>query len=312
MAKDETKDYKIFELLDSIDLKLDSETLSSQIAKVQAAMKMFGVVTPARKTLRRCVNSLISIKSALDRVDPMILQSDLEDIKNNIQKVFDDFKLLTGITYIPKVNKLKKEAKKKIYTDLADLEILTNKEYAAEKENEELELKRSEYNLLEKYLEDMRHNLEDNPDKLALKMSLIIDGTSPDYKKFPRLGIITTRTSYGILWSNQYVLAIKKEKKLSNKELETIMENHFDQKMTLLYSMPMLYKDFPEYYFFWFWPTSFLSEVTLQIEGYALPFPNRSTYKDLKFVMKNIQNLKKLRMEAQLEKKGKRNGPEQA
>lgn len=298
MQKDEERNYEIFRILDSINLSLDKQSLAKQISELKACMKYYSVNSLSRKQLKRNIASLTSIYTAIDRVPEDILQKDLDQVNKELKTLFEDFKLVTGVSssILEKTN----IKKKKVLNSLEDLVVLTDKKSDVEDDIEDL---KNSYNLLEKYLRDIKKALKPEPDYICQNMSLLINGTTPNFQKLPRLGIIITKTPYGIFWSNQYVIAVKKDVVL---DLEKIMSENYKEKMVHLYKSAMLYPDFPNYNFYWLIPERILMELDfLQVSGYALPFPNHR--KDSNDIKNKTQELRKLRLEKEATKKAKMN-----
>lgn len=271
MSRGEEKNYRIFELYSTVDLSLDPKKLGSQIDRLKELQSLYGVASPTRRIIRKNVLTLKSIFSALGRIEPDILSADLEKVEKSLQIEFNNFKLLTGITEV----KREKKEKKKVLNSLEDLALLNNSKESLE----DLDLTGSvgSYNLLEYYHKEMENNLKDNPEYFCSKMSLIINGTTPEFIKLPRLGITISQSSFGTLWNNQYVMALKKVSLLNKKELEQIMKDFSGEPMALAYDRPMKSHLFPEYNFFWFLPIRVIIELSsLKILGYAMPFPNKS------------------------------------
>ena len=271
MQEGEEKNYRIFELYDTVDLSLDPKKLGSQIERLKELQCLYGVSSPTRRVIRKNVLTLRSIFSALGRIEPDILSKDLEKVGNSLKEEFENFKLLTGITEI----KREKKEKKKVLNSLEDLALLNN----SKEKLEDLEITGSvgSYNLLEYYHREMENNLKDSPEYFCTKMSLIINATTPEFIKLPRLGITISRSSFGNLWDNQFVMAVKKNSQLVKKELEQIMKEFSGEPISLAYDRPMRNHLFPEYNFFWFLPVRVIVELTsLRVLGYAMPFPNDS------------------------------------
>lgn len=269
MQEGEEKNYRIFELYDTVDLSLDPKKLGSQIERLKELQCLYAVSSPTRKIIRKNVLALKSIFSALERVEPEILTKDLKKIEESLKVEFENFKLLTGVTEV----KREKKQKKKILNSLEDLALLNN----SKEKLEDLEITGSvgSYNLLEYYHKEMENNLKESPEYFCCKMSLIINATTPEFIKLPRLGITISRSSFGNLWNNQYVMAVKKNSQLTKKELEQIMKEFSGEPISLAYDRPMRNHLFPEYNFFWFLPVRVIVELTsLRVLGYAMPFPN--------------------------------------
>lgn len=125
---------------------------------------------------------------------------------------------------------------------------------------------------------------------------------SPDFIKLPRLGIEVTKSSFGTTWSNQCVMAIKKDIKKDRKELEALMREAVGEKVSLTYDHAMSNGAFPEYNFFWFLPVRVIVELfSLQVHGYAMPFPNVKKSKEQ--VEVDVKTLREARLKREQEKK---------
>lgn len=287
MQKDNDKNLQIFKYLSSFNLTLDKDNLDKQLNDLKACMKLYSPNSPTRKQLKVINASLYSIYTALNRVNPDILQKDLEGLKNKLNNIFIEFKTLTGITELPK--NFKAKAKKKILTTLEDLVLLTE---GKEKEDEVETVET--YNLLDRYLANMKELLVSTPDYIFQKTSLLINAKTLNFQKLPRLGIIVSKTPYGIIWSGQYIMAVKKDLVLTVQELENLISKEFNLKFNLLYKSPMLTPDIPNYKFYWFMPVQTLIELgSLQVAGYSLPFPNNTNKAKV-----SIKELRKLRQES--------------
>lgn len=287
MQKDNDKNLQIFKYLSSFNLTLDKDNLDKQLNDLKACMKLYSPNSPTRKQLKVINASLYSIYTALNRVNPDILQKDLEGLKNKLNNIFIEFKTLTGITELPK--NFKAKAKKKILTTLEDLVLLTE-----DKEKEDEVETVETYNLLDRYLANMKELLISTPDYIFQKTSLLINAKTLNFQKLPRLGIIVSKTPYGIIWSGQYIMAVKKDLVLTVQELENLISKEFNLKFNLLYKSPMFTPDIPNYKFYWFMPVQTLIELgSLQVVGYSLPFPNNTNKAKV-----SIKELRKLRQES--------------
>ena len=290
MTQNNDKNFQIFKYLSSINLTLDKKDLSKEIEKIKLCMKLYSVSSLARKQLKKNLASLTSIYSALERVDFEILQKDLDQITSELNALFEDFKLTTGVTYIPQPTKKKKE-KKEVLTSLEDLsQINFNRNQMILNKTSKDEIK-EEYNLLKKYLTNFENLLKNKPQNLFTKMSLIINVKTLDFIKLPRLGIIVSKTPYGILWSNQCVFIKRKDFNLTNKEIEDKAKDFFKEKVTLLYPKPMTNSNFPDYEFYWLLPIRVHVELSsFQVRGYALPFPyTKDKEKPYKQIIKELK-----------------------
>lgn len=296
MTKGEDKSYQIFEIYNSIDLSLDEKKLKSQIELVKSLMKLYGVNTPTRKQLKRNIASLLSIYSALNRVDTNVLQRDLDAIQANIEKEFTDFKLLTGITTVKREGK----KRKKILTSLEDLALLNSKEEISD--GTELVGFRTSYNLLESYADKMRKNLENNPDFLVVNMPLLINAVTPDFIKLPRLGIQVQKSSFGTTWSNQWVFVLKKSVTMDKQQIERLSKEVAGEKLSLMYDQAMTNQSFPGYFFFWLIPVRVIKELfSLQVHGYAMPFPSQKDAQ--KHTTVDVKTLREARLKREQEKR---------
>ena len=295
MAKGEDKSYQIFSLYDSIELTLDEKKLKSQIELIKSLMKLYGVNSPTRKQLKRNIASLSSIYSALNRVDVSVLQQDLDVIKASLQKEFDEFKLLTGITTVRREGK----PKKKVLTSLEDLALLNSKEEISD--GTELVGEKTSYNLLQAYANKMKQTLSENPDFILINIPLLINAVTPDFIKLPRLGIQIQRSSFGTTWNNQWVFALRKTVHLEKEKIEELTKEVTKENMVLMSDHAMVDKAFPDYVFFWIFPVRILKELTsFKVIGYALPFPNEKA-KDS--VAVDVKALREARLKREQEKK---------
>lgn len=298
MVSLEEKNYRLFELYSSVDLRLDSEVLKRQIDIVKSIMKGYSVSSATRKQLKRDIASLSSIYSAIDRIDTNVLQRDLDAISSRLKKEFENFKLLTGITSV----KRKEEKRKKVLTSLEDLAVLNGEVID---DGSEIIGTRTKYNLLELYQAEMTNRLKSSPDFICCKIPLLINAVTPDFIKLPRLGITIDRTSFGTLWNNQWVMAIKKSCLKEKTELEKIMQSTTGEPMSLTYDHAMVSPKFPDYNFYWFLPVKVIVELfSLQVHGFALPFPNSEEKKDTsKADIKSLREARLKREKEKLEKK---------
>lgn len=287
MQKDNDKNLQIFKYLSSFNLTLDKDNLDKHLKDLKDCMKLYSPNSPTRKQLKVINASLYSIYTALNRVNPDVLQKDLEGLKLKLNNIFTEFKTLTGITELPR--NFKAKAKKKILTTLEDLVLLTE-----DKEKEEEVETVETYNLLDRHLASMKELLINTPDYIFQKTSLLINAKTLNFQKLPRLGIIVSKTPYGIIWSGQYIMAVKKDLVLTVQELENLISKKYNIRFNLLYKSPMFTPDIPNYKFYWFMPVQTLIELgSLQVAGYSLPFPNNTNK-----VKVSIKELRKLRQES--------------
>lgn len=291
-SRDESKDYELFGILKTIQLQLDKATIKKELAKMGQAVKLFHPKDNLRKELKKNMNSLQSIFNAFDRVDHNELQKDLEEISSRVTEIFEMFKLSTGIH-----NNVKVKAKKMKITSLADLDKLKDLVFEVDTTEE----KGSAVNFLSHMTEQCANKLDNGDDVVFLNIPLIMNAYSENMDKLPRLGILVQNSKYGTLWSNQYIVAIKKDKNPTLEEVKKIIYKEYNEGFDFLFS-PLRHKTFPDYLFYWGIPKRVMTElVYLKVYGYSLPFELR--VKDKEISKERVKELREMRLAREAEKK---------
>lgn len=293
-SRDESKDYELFGILKTIQIQLDKGIIKKELAKMGSAVKLFHPKDNLRKELKKNLNSLQSIYNAFDRVDKEILQKDLDEIISNVNNIFEMFKLSTGIH-----NNVKVKAKKMKITDLADLDKLKDIVFEVEESKEE----RNAINFLSHMTSQCEEKL--NGDGIVfLNIPLLINAYSENMDKLPRLGVLIQNSKYGTIWSNQYVVAVKRELGLPLKEINSLIYKEYGEEFDFLFS-PLRHRAFPDYLFHWGIPKRIMSElIYLKVFGYSLPFELRNKSPEL--TQERVKELREMRLARESEKKRKK------
>ena len=283
------KNNEFFLILASINLSLDKEQLEKNISKLKKACSLLSLKSDLRKKLKITCKSLDSIFSALERIDKETLQSDLDMCSENLLKIFEDFKNMTGIFHVEKKRKRK-------HLCIHSLEQLSE---ISELKRNDLEAS-SRPNFLETMYKKIQKELESNDRIVSFISPILVVGYVENYQRLPRFGITTENSNYGILWKN-CLLAATRDENLTNRDIELYISDKCKENYTCLFPFRKV-KNFPGYRFFWILPSKLLLEIGHNmITSWTLPLVNIP----VKSIRKEREEeLKSLRLES----KGKKHG----
>lgn len=297
-SRDENKDYELFGLLKSIDLKFDEQSIAKEIGKLKQAFKLFHPKDNLKQETKRNINSLSSILSAFNRVDQEILKKDFETIKANINEIFHLFKMATGIH-----ETLRIKAKKMVINSLADLDKLKDKVF--EVFDEDPEGHPETLNFLTQMTEQCAQELE-GKEIAYLNIPLIMNAWSENLDVLPHVGIHISQSKYGTLWSNQYIVAVRRDSTLKEEDVDKLISEKYEMGFDFLFPA-IRHKAFPEYVFYWAVPKIVMKNlVTLKVTNFSLPFESSS--KETVWDDNKLKELKRQRIELQVQKGKKKNG----
>lgn len=282
-SRDLNKDFEIFDALNTIELQLDASILEKAISKLQNAQTKFSPKDKLRGEVKKNVNSLKSIHSALLRgYDSKELLSDLSTISLNLKNIFAMFKLSTGVHTVHRKEKQKKEK----MDSLLDLEFLLKPKQEFEQEE-----KLDNVNLLSFLKDNCQKDLAKGYDITFMQMPLIVQAKVDNSSHLANFGVLVQNTKFGPLWSNQYLVAVKRSSKYT---LEFVKE-----KLEAFYRMPFeipyhsLNNNFPDYIFYWAIPKTFFTELGFfRVYSFSLPFENKNETGLLKEGEKSIKELR--------------------
>ena len=297
-TRDESKDYELFGILKSIDLRFDEASMKKELNKLKNAHKLFHPKDNLKQEMKRNINGLNSILSAFSRIDEEILKKDFEQIKASIEEIFRLYKMTTGIHETVKV-----KAKKMVINSLSDLDLLKDKVFEITEGEED---KKNEYNFLTRMTEECSKEL-DGRDLVFLNIPLLVNGWSENLDVLPYLGIHISNTKYGNLWSNQYIVAVSKSNLLDVSQLEKDIKLKYGQPFDFLFA-PVSHRRFPNYVFHWAIPKKVMANlITLKVTNFSLPFENNIS--SSAWDADKIRKLRQQRIDWEKDnKKGKRNG----
>lgn len=293
--RDNSKDFKIFDTLNSLNLTLEKNDLEKNVNKLLICLKLFSPRDPQRTLLKKKIMTLKSIYSAIGFYNEEILRKDLEKVKEDIQQIFTSFKTYSGITNSSNTNILqnikKVKNKKKTLFSLADLANLTE---SKEEDEEELQQTAS---LLERQLEEAKELFKENPEIYFYKTPLIISAFTKNSQRYERLGIKFKSSPFGKIWLDQCVVVTKRGSYIEAQDFRQEASKTFGIPLSSVGKV-MRHPCFPNYDFLWFLSVEVIKELEISILSNALPFINQKQPGKT-----SIEELKKLRLERNANKR---------
>lgn len=288
------KDLQIFNLLNQFEVQLQQDVLNKKIAILQSVLKLFSASDNLRREFKKAVNGLISIRNAFNRVDHQILLQDLDQINQAVQDGFEMFKINSGIH-----DAVQPEKKKHVVIkSLQDLDLL-GKIQQPEKQSKAI-------NPLKFLLQECLKKFEGAPQYVHLNIPLIVSAHVQNEKILPKAGIVIQSSSFGYLWSNQYVIALHKDFRNWNlQDLYRMMENKYHEKFELKYK-PIRHKAFADYTFYWMLP----ARVSKYLQGmivYNCSLPFEQPLSEQKAADKQLtEKLRQLRLQKESQQAGEK------
>lgn len=283
------KDYDLFDLFSGLEFHLD-ETLEKSESKIKEILKLFPIKNKNRDQIKIAYNMVRSIRSAMERIEPVILNQDLDRVKDIIDKVFEDFKRTTGI------DAPRKKEKKQKKICLNSFEQLNSMNEIRE-QYEEVEASST---FLQNNLEELQERWKDNNNSLIFEdLPILVVGYVENMNQVKLAGISVENSNYGYLWSPCKIAVVK--------DIEVDIDNickEAREKFGINYaSITEIYKSgyFPGYSFCWLQPVSLtVSWGRNFISSWTLPLPNKM----IKPLSKErTAELRKLRLEREELKK---------
>lgn len=279
-SRDPNKDIEIFSVLSTLNLELSTENLGKNLSRLQSCLRLFSPKDNLKRELKKNINTIKSIHSAIGRYDVNILERDLNQAKENINEIFSMFKLKTGVHQII----VKPKPKKQIITCLSDLDQLGKVEIESEIN--------ASVNLLTFLKEQCEKEINKGEIITFLRLPLILNAFTQGYQSLPRLGILVQETKFGTLWSNQYIIAVKDSAAYPLASIKKLTEEKYGEPFEFLYE-PMKNYNFKGYTFHWGIPKSILTTLgSFKVFSYSLPFESRDISSADKDKVKELREIR--------------------